>query len=113
MKKEFNIGDEVVSLSNTTNSNSQLRIEGKKYIVMDAMYCPTCGAQCINIGGVAKYRQVKCGCGDVQDSRGKSWTNSTEFSKVNHIEKEMLDAVKIENYEEAAVLRDIMKVMNA
>jgi len=25
----------------------------------------------------------------------------------------MLDAVKIENYEEAAVLRDIMKVMNA
>ena len=29
MKKEFNIGDEVVSLSNTTNIKSQLRSEGK------------------------------------------------------------------------------------
>ena len=113
MKIEFKVGDEVVSLSNTANTKSQLRFEGKKYIVLDVMYCPKCGLQCINIGGVAKYRQVKCECGDIQDSRGKSWTNSSNFSEVNHIEKEMLDAVKIENYEEAAFLRDIIKEMNA
>jgi hypothetical protein len=38
MKKEFKIGDEVVSLSNTPNANCQIRVEGKKYVVLDTMY---------------------------------------------------------------------------
>jgi len=113
MKKEFKIGDEVVSLSNTASNNSQVRVEGKKYIVLDIMYCQNCGVQAINIGGVAKFRNVKCECEDIQDSRGKSWTNSTNFSKVNNIENEMLYAVKIEDYEVAASLRDVIKLMNS
>jgi protein-arginine kinase activator protein McsA len=112
MKKVFNIGDKVVSLSNTANSNSQIRVEGKKYIVKDIMFCPKCGMQCINIGEVAKFKQVRCECGEFQDSRNKAWTNSINFSDVDHIEKELNESVKVEDYENVAFLRDIMIKMN-
>lgn len=113
MRKDFKIGDEVVALNVSESPKAQVRVIGKKYIVQDVMYCPSCGEQCINIGGVARFNSVKCECGEIQDSRGKSWTNSICFSKSNMIEREMSDAAKIEDYEQAAILRDVIKSMNA
>lgn len=113
MKLEFNINDEVVALTESTASKTQPRVKGKKYIVQDVMYCSNCGEQCINIGVPATFKKLKCECGEIQDSKGKSWTSSIHFSNVNNIEKEMFNAAKKEDYNRAIVLRDVIKIMNS
>jgi len=112
MKQEFKIGDNVVALTEPESSKNQTRKIGKKYIVRDIMYCSRCGEQSINIGVSSNFKYVKCDCGEIQDNKGKSWTLSSCFIKIDTIENEMYNAVKKEDYEQAAFFRDIIKLMN-
>lgn len=65
--------------------------------------------QRINIGEASKRKGIRCHCGFVQSTGGLSFTNSNNFTKIDSINESMEEAVLQEDYEFAAVLRDINK----
>ena len=110
--KQFKAGDNVISLTNSTLPNSQVREKGKIYQVDAIAYCIGCGMQRINIGQKTDIPTVHCGdCDTVQDSGKKYWTSSKHFIKVDpeSISKAIAECVENEDYEGAAFLRDFEK----
>ena len=109
--KRFEIGDKVVALNNPENYFSQNRIKGHTYLVKDVLYCSKCGGQNINIGPKAKSNSglLGCFCGHKNSNRGLGWTSSRYFAKVDDLADAIEAAVAEEDYETAAILRDINK----
>lgn len=109
--KRFEIGDKVVALNNPFTSNSQPRVKGKVYKVVDIMYCSGCGIQVINIGEActASSGFVSCLCNTRTHNKGLAWTSSEYFAKVDDVADAIEAAVAEEDYETAAMLRDINK----
>lgn len=109
--KRFEIGDSVVALNNPKDSRSQPRIKGKVYKIVDIMYCCGCGMQVINIGESAQISSgfVSCPCNTRTPNKGLAWTQSKYFAKVDDLADAIEAAVAEEDYETAAMLRDINK----
>ena len=109
--KRFEIGDSVIALNNPMDYGSQFRVKGKVYKVVDIMYCSGCGIQVINIGESAKINSgfVSCTCNTRTPNKGLSWTQSKYFAKVDDLADAIEAAVAEEDYETAAMLRDISK----
>jgi len=105
--KTFNIGDKVIALTNPMTIHSQPRIKGKMYIVVSVMYCQQCGIQMISLGVKANNPSILCTCSNVQHNDGLCYTQSIHFAKVDEFDKEIEEAVAEENYELAALLRDL------
>ena len=114
--KRFEIGQIVVALTNPPDEFNQPRTKGCKYPILDVMYCSKCGIQDINIAGeLGKYapngklwsKYMTCSCGNTSLNHGKHWTNSENFALVDDIKEELEEAVANEDYELAALLRDI------
>lgn len=71
----FKIGDIAVALENTAFDIMQQRIKGQKYIVKAISFCPTTGAQLINLGYIDnQYKAFKCACGESHPNKGLYWT---------------------------------------
>lgn len=109
--KAFNIGDKVVALTNPSSEHSQPRIKGKMYIVVNLMYCQKCGEQMISLGLKSKNSLVHCTCNHLQNNDGFHFTLSKHFAKVDEFDQEIEEAIKDEEYEIAALLRDL-KIAN-
>lgn len=103
--QKFVLNDIVIAIKNPLSNNSQQRTKGKLYTVTDLRYCPTTGAQSININNTrTRNKLVKCTCGGLHSTNGKGWTASTYFRKVDETTiKELIDQ---EEYELAVVVRD-------
>jgi len=100
------IGDNVVALTDPENEECQPRKKGHVYTVFDVAYCPKCGVQEINIGPHTNSAYTLCDCGGRHDTRGLFWTHSCLFAPID--EATMQSAIEEENYELAAILRDLM-----
>lgn len=113
MEKRFKIGDKVVSLTNPSSEGSQPRVKGKVYKVQAIQYCSGCGEQVINIGyrlpNNAMYSD--CNCGKEVFNEGLFWTLSKYFARVDNLATAIEEAVQNEDYETAATLRDLNKVL--
>lgn len=110
--KRFEIGDKVVALVSSTHPFTQTRIKGNVYTVEDILYCTKCGIQVINIGQKCKGNTglLECSiCGDTSSNRNLGWTQSRYFAKVDDLSEAIEEAVAEEDYETAALLRDIGK----
>lgn len=105
----FKVGDKVVALIGQTHPNAQPRIKGKIYDVIDIMFCPRDGHQMINLGYGSEHAGVICTCGGRHPNNGLMWTNAEHFAKVDDIEEALEEAVANEDYELAAMLRDVNK----
>ena len=114
MEKRFQIGDKVVSLTNPTREGSQPRVKGKTYNVQAVQYCSGCGVQVINLGYHLPNNAIYysgCICGKEIFNEGLFWTLSKFFAKVDDLETAIEEAVENEDYETAAILRDLNKVL--
>lgn len=117
MERRFKIGDKVVALTNPLSEGSQPRVKGKTYNVQAVRYCSGCGVQVINLGyhlpipnNHIQYSEYSdCVCGKEALNEGLFWTLSKYFAKVDDLETAIEEAVQNEDYETAAVLRDLNK----
>jgi protein-arginine kinase activator protein McsA len=108
--KNLKIGDQVIALTNPQGDYAQKRVKGNIYTVKDVLYCHSCGSQKINIGmPKIKHNTVGCNCGAISDNKGLGWTSSNLFVKVDDIHNAIDVACEVEDYETAAMLRDINK----
>lgn len=109
MEKRFKVGETVIALNNPSSELGQPRKKGQQYIVNAVIYCCSCGIQSINIGPKTRNGSLfSCGCGSKQPHWGLHWTVSEYFARPEELEAEMQSAVEEENYEHAAVLRDLI-----
>jgi hypothetical protein len=105
--KTFNIGDKVIALTDSKTELSQPRQKGRMYIVVSIMYCQRCGVQMVSLGIKSNGPKIHCTCGVIQSNDGLCFTQSKHFAKVDEFDQEIADAVEEENYELAALLRDL------
>jgi protein-arginine kinase activator protein McsA len=111
MKHTFKIGDKVTAI-NSKECKYQPREAGKEYTVHSVVNCPSCNEQLINISKkeLPKAYRIKCSsCHSTNFSSNHSWTSASNFipSTENlHLKLEL--AVKLEDYEEAAKIRDMI-----
>jgi hypothetical protein len=105
--KTFNIGDKVVALTDSKHILSQPREKGRLYNVVSVMYCQRCGTQMVSLGFKAKGSKILCTCGSTQHNDGLCFTQSKHFAKVDDFDQEIAYAIEEENYEIAALLRDL------
>lgn len=106
------VGDKVVALVSSPNCFLyQPLIKGKIYIVEDVLYCSACGSQKVNFGyyidKTKVSNQLECTCGNGINNNNKHWSNSNKLSPLS--ETSLQHAVKEENYELAAIIRDALK----
>lgn len=106
----FSIGERVVALTNPSEKYSQPRIKGKTYTVLAVKYCVGCGIQDINVAGNSSidFTHEICGCGLRTIAEDNMWwTSSNNFARLTDLEAELKTAVENEDYETAAMIRDI------
>ena len=109
--KRFEIGQIVVALEDSKEIMQQPFKKGSKYKIEDIGYCAKCGKQFINFTNLLPPRgSSKCKtCNNIQPNNGKTWSSSEYFALVDDITEELKEAVANEDYELAALLRDINK----
>lgn len=111
----FKEGQQVVALnSNPLEVGCQIRQKGKIYTVDKTVFCRKCGTQSISIGtgcyGVSDTSLLGnnlCGCGGKEPFDGYHYTYSKYFAPLDDLQSSLEAAVEEEDYELAAVLRDI------
>lgn len=106
----FKIGEKVIALTNPRDPNSQPRVKGQLYEVLDVLYCSKCGEQLINITTIQTHSPTfYCECGQRRiPNHNKYWTYSRFFAKPEELQSELDRAIEEENYEEAITIRDIL-----
>ena len=111
MKINFNIGDQVVALSNG-ECPSQPRNKGDIYTITNIFYCSTEGKQLVNINNTkscSKTGYISCGCGKKHRKDDHfAYTYSTEFALLENLSDYVEAAIEEENYETADLLHKIM-----
>lgn len=109
--RRFEIGQIVVALEDSKEIMQQPFKKGSKYKIRDIGYCAKCGKQFINFTNTTPPSgNSKCiTCSNVQPNSGKTWSSSDHFAAVNDVKEELEKAVANEDYELAALLRDINK----
>lgn len=106
---KFKIGETVIAITSSKNEQSQQRTRGYTYTVHDVKECFKCKLELISIGEKTESPNLTCACGQQLATRGRGWTRVEHFVSAKHIDKEMLAAAEREDYETAALLRDLMK----
>jgi len=101
------IGDKVIALSNAPDDRCQFRMKGSVYMVNSLSYCVMCMKTLINIGQRSNNQAVMCKCGMMLDTKGLMWTPQDEFVLLSDKQEALDKAVKEEDYEFAAKLRDL------
>jgi len=101
------IGDKVIALSNAPDDRCQFRMKGSVYMVNSLSYCVMCMKTLINIGQRSNHQAVMCKCGMMLDTKGLMWTPEDEFVLLDQKDQALQRAVKDEDYEFAAKLRDL------
>jgi hypothetical protein len=109
MKPKFKVGDIVIA-RNSKECKHNPRVEGKEYKVVGVTFCRECHDEllCINENGGSKSYRMKCGkCGNSDMLSSHFWTSASNFmSKDFDPYYELNLAIKMEDYERAAELRD-------
>ena len=108
--KRFNINDKVVALVSSQKdiNDVQVLVKGKVYLVTDIKYCSRCGEQHVNIdNSTCSYFDYICDCGEYVLSKGLGYTEAEYFCKVDDIDLEIEEALMIEDYDKAILLRDL------
>jgi hypothetical protein len=101
------VGDKVIALSDNPDDSCQFRRRGSVYMVNAMSYCVMCMTSLVNIGQRSNHKGVKCKCGMLMDTQGLMWTPKDEFVLLADRQVALDEAVKREDYEFAAKLRDI------
>jgi hypothetical protein len=101
------IGDKVIALSDNPDDKCQFRRKGSVYMVNAISYCVMCMKTLVNIGQRSHHKGVMCKCGMLMDTQGLMWTPKDEFVLLDQKEQALAEAVKREDYEFAAKLRDL------
>jgi hypothetical protein len=109
MKRQFKIGDKIVSLVDGTETRVK---KGDRFNVLDIMYCSKCGTQIVDIGfKEATYlKSLKCLCHNINliNYNNTKWCDNKYFIHEDDLECELVEAVENEDYEFAQVLKDII-----
>lgn len=105
----YKVDQKVVALSNSKPNSPQPRVKGKVYTISSILFCSGCGKQFLNFGSVSDERAIygTCACGAKTDARGLVWTPSKHYAPIDDIDSQIEKAVEEEDYELAALLRDI------
>jgi len=101
------VGDKVIALSDNPDDSCQFRLKGSVYMVNATSYCVMCMKTLINIGQRSQHTGVKCKCGMLMHTNGLMWTPEDEFVLLADKQEALQDAIKREDYEFAAKLRDL------
>lgn len=101
------IGDKIIALSDAPNDSCQFRRKGSVYMVNATTYCVMCMKNLINIGQRSNHKGVVCKCGMLMDTQGLMWTPEDEFVLLDLKDQALQKAIKEEDYEFAAKLRDL------
>jgi protein-arginine kinase activator protein McsA len=101
------VGDKVIALSDSPDDSCQFRMKGSVYMVNSITYCVMCMKTLINIGQRSQHNGVVCKCGMLMDTGGFMWTPKDEFVLLEDKQNAIDKAVKEEDYEFAAKLRDL------
>lgn len=101
------VGDKVIALSDNPDDTCQFRRKGSVYMVNAISYCVMCMKSLINIGQRSNHNGVMCKCGMLMDTQGLMWTPKDEFVLLADKQEALDKAVKEEDYEFAAKLRDL------
>jgi len=103
-------GDVVVALKSTMRINTQPRIKGKIYTVENVCNCPNCGCQYVNFGYKTTVIEGHCTeCDTSMNPRNLKWTPSKYYININHVQKALKEALEVEDYPLAVILRDVKK----
>ncbi len=99
--------------TNPTNEFCQPRVKGQVYIVHRARYCSRCGIKLVSLGEPvrSKLGTVICQCAARLNTGGLALTEEKHFVRLDDpegIEQCLRAAVKYEDYELAADLRDLI-----
>lgn len=112
MNQVFKIGEKVISLYSNQQSDTQPRVRGKLYKVLDILYCCRCGAQSINVSGkivnradIDPSRIIMGCCRTIQANTGLWWTISTAFIRPEDIEEAIEHFAKKDEFETCQVLK--------
>lgn len=90
----FNVGDEVVALTNPSNNNCQPRVKGNIYTVKVVMYCSVCGKQLINVSGKSEGDVTSCACGNEINDGGYWISESGLFALVQDMTAQIEEALE-------------------
>jgi hypothetical protein len=101
------VGDKIIALSDNPDDSCQFRRKGSVYMVNAMSYCVMCMKSLVNIGQRSHHKGVKCKCGMLMDTGGLMWTPKDEFVLLADRQVALDEAVKREDYEFAAKLRDL------
>ena len=101
---KFQVGDEVIAIS----SNHPKIVRGTTYTIQAILFCTDCGDQSVNVGFM-EYGRVKCECGNRSSPTPMLWSGSFRFVKAQDVESEIEDAVAVEDYELAYILKEHTK----
>ncbi len=108
---KFKKGDKVISIKESLATSSQKRKRGEVFTVNEVAYCMSCGMQRINIGKTVEQALIRCICGTTQSNQKLTWTASNGFALATDgsVQKAIIHCLEEEDYEKAAILRDILK----
>jgi hypothetical protein len=101
------VGDKIIALSDNPDDKCQFRRKGSVYMVNAISYCVMCMKTLVNIGQRSHHKGVMCKCGMLMDTQGLMWTPKDEFILLADRQVALDEAVKREDYEFAAKLRDL------
>lgn len=106
---QFKAGDKIVALT-SKECKINPRVKGKTYTVIASTSCPKCNNElvCIKEGNKDDvFKQVCSGCESAEIRSNMLWTDAKHFAHTEEsLEVQLELAVKEENYELAAILRD-------
>jgi len=109
------IGDKIIALESSDSTCAHPRIKGNIYTVSEILTCSECGTQYISAGYKTTLFDGECtNCNSIQETRGFKWTPSIHFVNINDSEQikfALKEAVEVEDYNFAIILRDINKVL--
>ena len=119
----FKIGDIVIALTDKLYQSSQTlnyfgrtiivnRMKGQEYKVVGVTSCKKCNSEliCVHEQSLSFNAQMKCmDCGCISLSSNSIWSMASNFkAKEYDPYEELMLAVKLEDYERAAELRDLI-----
>lgn len=103
---EHKVGEDVIALESYQSIE-----KGKVYGVEAICYCPICGEQSVDVGTPLRLEVANKRCSHDQaillSEYRRDWYSSSRFASINNKSEALEAAIKVEDYELAAILRDL------
>jgi hypothetical protein len=106
--KPFKIGDTVIAIADSLDTEPVVVKTGNLYTIRAITYCYECDVQLLNLGDYSKKFLHDCKCGCSFNNRGLLWTPYYLFIRTEDRVKVMEEAAKLDNFELAILLRDVI-----